>query len=165
MTTDDVPAGTERLVYIGRRMDGTQTFHGYIPLDGVARSVRVDADLGARFYSKPLHGIAGVGQVIEVTRTESGRVFTAGEHRPRIIDPGDLYPTETPSRELQAAWSGADRAAYVMAQQIKTDRRLAREAPDPLHAALDVVRDAFRAQRGIASRAAFARYVEEYLHS
>lgn len=160
--TDDVPV-VDRLVYIGRRMDATKTYHAYLPLAIVDVAA---GDLGARYYAKPLNDFASVGQVVEVVRAADGRsVVMDGEHRPRIVAPEDLRPSEWPTDEQVAGWVAADRAAYVIAQTIKTDRRLAREAPDPLHAALDVVRAAYRAQRGIASRAAFVRYVEEYVHS
>lgn len=157
---------TERLVVVGRRMDGTKTYHGYLPVSTLKTGFPPGSDLGVRYYAKALHPSAGIGQTIEITRTDDGRsVYTSGEHAPRVVDPVDVPPKETPSRDQIAAWQAADRAAYVIAETIRTDRRLAREAPDPLHAALDVVRDAYRAQRGIASRAAFVRYVEEYIHS
>lgn len=170
MTTtdrDDIPV-VERYVYLGRRMDGTKAFHAYLAVEHLARAVPADMnDLGAKYYAKPLNDFASIGQVVEVTFSDDTRrsIWTTGEHRPRIVAPEDMPSSEWPNDDRVAAWIAADRAARVIIETIRTDRRLARESGDPLHAALDVVRDAYRAQRGIASRAAFIRYVEEYIHS
>lgn len=134
------------LAYAGRRVSSKNTvLYGYA-------EAGVD-ELG--FYSKPLIAGLTVGTEIEVTKTDTG-VKLGGDDRPRIIG-------QTEDDAAVVTWAAEDRAAQTMLADVALQKRLAKQAVDPLDDALDVLRQAMRSTRGVPARTALLRYIETYI--
>lgn len=137
------------LAYAGRRLSTKNaTLYVYAPLDGGDQLL----------YSKTLRAGTPIGAILEITFTDDGRVYTGGENRPKIVD------SASDESEL-AAWTAADKITSVQLADIAREKRIAKNVPDPLTDALDVLRAAMREQRGIGQKAALERYITTYIHN
>lgn len=134
------------LTYAGRRMSGTKALYAYVHADEPQREL---------YFGKPLKRGVPVGMQFNVERS----LEAADEGRFTVIGGGGSSIGQIDDEQQIARWSAEDKATAVMLAKITNDRRVAREANDPIESALAVLADAYRAQRTIAGRAAFADYV------
>ncbi|WNM65438.1 hypothetical protein SEA_PHONEGINGI_35 [Microbacterium phage Phonegingi] len=137
------------MIYAGRRMFGTKCVYVYV--------VQSDSLRAERAFAKPLKRGVPIGGTFEVhlgaysdDSLSVGRVGASGE---QIVN-----------TQMIAEWSATDKATAVMLARLTHDRKLAREADDPIERALMILRDAMKAQRTIAARAAFSEYVNASIH-
>lgn len=140
-------ASETQITYMGRRMGGDNKLAHVYWIDGEER-----------WYRKALRTLTPVGTVLwgEVELTDTGVTVHNMSNIKVVGNEEDL--------ERLAAWEAADSAAMVQQAQLRHEKSLMRDRPTPLNNALEVVRKAMRAQRTVADRAAFSRYVDEYIH-
>ncbi|QYC54370.1 hypothetical protein SEA_PICKLES13_34 [Microbacterium phage Pickles13] len=148
MTDHQQPEFDARMIYIGRRVSGTKCLYAYL-VEGEGEN--------ERYFAKPLKRGVAIGGTFDVH---------IGEHSPDALSVGRVGASGEQIMQTArlAEWSAADKAASVVLARITNDRKLARYADDPVERALMTLRDAMKAQRTIAARAAFSEYVNASIH-
>lgn len=142
------PTYDSAMIYIGRRMSGTKCVYAYL--------VQGDGE-NERWFAKPLKRGVAIGGTFE---TEIGPYSPDALQVRRVgASLGQIAQTARLTE-----WSAADKATAVMLARLTNDRKIAREADDPVERALMLLRDAMRSQRTIAARAAFSEYVNASIH-
>lgn len=137
------------MIYAGRRMSGTKCLYAYV--------VKGDSLRAERYFAKPLKRGVAIGGTFE---TLLGAYSDDALSVKRVGASGEQIGQTSQIAE----WSATDKATAVMLAKITNDRKRANEAHDPIETALTILRDALRAQRTIAARAAFSDYVTASIH-